>query len=156
MVILFTIGYTKKSLKEFVGLLTKEEVEKVVDVRLKNTSQLAGFAKEDDLRFILGHFMKVAYEHVPLLSPTEEIFETIKKKKDWELYVRMYTDLIRERKMDQVLKKAIGGYERVCLLCAEDSPKQCHRRLLAEYYQRIVGGVEIVHLTEKDARRLMK
>lgn len=155
MPMMYTMGYTQKSLEEFVALLTQNKIEKLIDIRLKNTSQLAGFAKQEDLRFILEHFLKIEYEHVPALSPTEAIFTAYKKGKNWDELVQSYTRLMHQRAMDEVLEKTIGPYQRVCLLCSEDSPKRCHRRLLAEYYQQKKGkNIQIIHLTRKDAQAL--
>jgi uncharacterized protein (DUF488 family) len=150
---IYTIGYTQKSLKEFVNLLEEHQIEKLIDIRLKNTSQLAGFAKQEDLHYILEHFLKMEYEHVPALSPTEKIFETYKKDKDWDKLRESFTALMAEKGMNSILENAASGKHRVCLLCSEDSPKHCHRRLVAEYYQeKRRGDVKIVHLTTKDAK----
>jgi uncharacterized protein (DUF488 family) len=150
---IYTMGYTQKSLEDFVRLLTDHKIEKVIDIRLKNTSQLAGFAKQDDLRYILEHFLKIEYEHVPQLSPTEAIFTRYKKDKVWDALAMAFSSLMAERKMDEILEKAAEGKQNICLLCSEDSAKKCHRRLIAEYYQKKKAqGVRIIHLTAKDAR----
>jgi uncharacterized protein (DUF488 family) len=147
------MGYTKKNMEEFVFLLTNNNIEKLIDIRLKNTSQLAGFAKEEDLRFLLTHFLKIEYEHVPLLSPTEEILKKYKKDKNWDDYLVSFNKLMTERGMDLILETAAGG-KKVCLLCAEDAPTKCHRRLVAEFYKKNrQPDVNIIHLTKKDATK---
>jgi len=50
---IFTIGFTKKSAEEFFTLLKDAGVRRVIDIRLNNTSQLAGFAKARDLEYFL-------------------------------------------------------------------------------------------------------
>jgi uncharacterized protein (DUF488 family) len=151
MQIIYTMGYTKKSLQEFVKLLTQNNIEKLIDIRLKNTSQLAGFAKAEDLKFILENFLKIKYEHIPLLSPSKDIFDKYKKNKDWEEYFKSFNNLMLDRKMDLILKEAITDNNKVCLLCSEDSPKKCHRKLLAEFYKKNSSiETEIIHLTKKD------
>ena len=153
MVNIYTIGYTKKSLEEFTQLLMKNKIEKVIDIRLKNTSQLAGFAKANDLQYILETFLHINYMHIPLLSPTEEIFQKYKETKDWDACKLSINKLIEKRQANEILKKAINKHENICLLCSEDLPNKCHRRLLAEYYQRHNHAVKVIHLTSKDKKK---
>jgi uncharacterized protein (DUF488 family) len=144
--ILFTIGYTRKSLKAFVELLRTSGVDAVVDIRLHNTSQLAGFAKRDDLAFLLREGFGIAYEHRPELAPTEELLARYRRDRDWTEYVVTFERLIEEREMETVARAALAPYRRPCLLCAEDRPEQCHRRLLAERLQAAIPGLEVIHL----------
>jgi uncharacterized protein (DUF488 family) len=149
---LFTIGYTKKSLQEFVTLLQINKIEKLVDIRLKNKSQLAGFAKGEDLKFLLEDFLNIKYSYQPLLAPTEAILNKYRSDKNWDEYVSAFTKLMQERDMKNILKKEILDADRVCLLCSEDIPKQCHRRLLAENYKQYNDAIEIIHLSKKDLK----
>ncbi|MBN2603555.1 MAG: DUF488 domain-containing protein [Candidatus Thermoplasmatota archaeon] len=151
---LFTIGYTKKSLEDFVNLIMANKIEKIIDIRLKNSSQLAGFAKANDLKYILEKFLDIGYSHVPLLSPSEEIFNEYRKTRNWDQYVKSFNMLMNKRKMDIVLKDAIANHDRVCLLCSEELPNKCHRRLLAEYYKSKGNQIEIKHLTKKDLKNI--
>jgi uncharacterized protein (DUF488 family) len=152
MKILFTIGYTKKSLKEFVTLLKNNNIEKLVDIRLKNKSQLAGFAKGEDLRFLLENLLGIKYSYQPLLAPTEEVLNKYRTDKNWEEYVASFTQLMQERDMHNILKKETLDVDNVCLLCSEDIPKQCHRRLLAENYKQFDDFISIIHLSKKDLK----
>lgn len=152
MIKLFTIGYTKKSLEEFSKLLKKNDIQLLIDIRLKNSSQLAGFAKAKDLKFILEEFLHIKYIHLPELSPTEEIFKKYKSDNNWEDYVESFNELMKRRQMDKILKNTIGDFQRICLLCSEDLPKKCHRRLVAEFFKNNNNDVEILHLTKKDAK----
>jgi len=117
-----------------------------VDIRLNNTSQLAGFAKRDDLRYFAMAICHIDYVHLPELAPTQDILEAYKKHKgNWGLYERQFLDLIARRKIEEKVKREMldGG----CLLCSEDKPNRCHRRLVAEYLKEKWGDVEIRHLT---------
>lgn len=141
---IFTIGFTKKSAKEFFTRLTRPGLKRVVDVRLNNVSQLAGFAKKTDLAYFLRAICNLDYQHLPELAPTQDLLDSYKKKMaDWERYAAEFVTLLRTRKVETTIAEAAldGG----CLLCSEDTPEHCHRRLVAEYFQRIYGG-EIVHL----------
>jgi uncharacterized protein (DUF488 family) len=143
---IYTIGHTRKSLRQFIGLLQEDGVDAVIDVRLRNTSQLAGFAKRDDLAFLLREGFGIAYEHVVELAPTAEILDAYKKDHDWPAYERAYAQLLAEREALAIGRQLLERYQRPCLLCAEDTPDHCHRRLLAEYLAERIGNLEIVHL----------
>ncbi|NUM54280.1 MAG: DUF488 domain-containing protein [Candidatus Hydrogenedentes bacterium] len=142
---LFTIGFTKKSAEEFFSRLQHAGVRRIVDIRLNNTSQLAGFAKADDLKYFLKAVANIDYVHVPELCPTQDILDAFKKNKgDWADYERDFNRLIEERRISETVSRELldGG----CLLCSEDTPEHCHRRLVAEHLHAHWGGVEIVHL----------
>lgn len=142
---LYTIGFTRKSAASFFGLLQEAGVRKVVDVRLNNTSQLAGFAKKDDLAFFLEELAGIEYEHVTILAPTQEILDDFKKRNGpWEEYVTAFEELLRERTVEDVLSRE--DLADTCLLCSEHEPRRCHRRLIAEYLADRWADVEVVHL----------
>ncbi len=142
---LFTIGFTKKSAEEFFTLLGKANVRRVIDIRLNNVSQLAGFAKKDDLRFFLQAIGGIDYVHMPELAPTKEVLENYKKSGgSWESYRSEFLELIAERRIEKQLSRDI--LDRACLLCSEASPSHCHRSLVAQYLATGWGDMEIVHL----------
>lgn len=143
---LFTIGFTRKTAERFFDLLCASGVQRVVDVRLNNVSQLAGFAKKDDLAWFLRKLGGIDYVHVPELAPTQGMLDEYRRKGgDWTRYENRFLGLMKERKIEQTLSRSIfdGG----CLLCSEDKPHHCHRRLVAEYLRQHWGDVEIKHLT---------
>lgn len=142
---IFTIGFTKKSAEEFFSLLRRPGLVRVVDVRLNNTSQLAGFTKKGDLRFFLRVINGLDYVHLPELAPTKEILDSYKKRGgDWSIYEREFIALLEARRIrERVPKDLIDGG---CLLCSEPTPERCHRRLVAEYLQEAWGNVSIIHL----------
>ena len=142
---LFTIGFTKKSAEKFFNLLCNGGVKRIVDVRLNNTSQLAGFAKRDDLRYFLKEICNIDYLHLPDLAPTQKIMDEFKKNKgDWSVYQQKFLALLVERRAAQKMQAIIK--DRDCLICSENTPQQCHRRLVAEYFEESWGGVEMIHL----------
>lgn len=142
---IFTIGFTKKSAEEFFTRLKEAGVRRVVDVRLNNTSQIAGFAKARDLEFFLQAVAGIGYRHLPELAPTQDILDGfLKAKGTWSEYVRQFTALLQTRQVAQTLSGAIRDGD--CLLCSEDTPEHCHRRLVAEHLQEHWPAVEIVHL----------
>ncbi len=142
---IFTIGFTKKSARRFFELLRTSGARRVVDVRLNNVSQLAGFAKRDDLAYFLGAIGGMDYVHVPALAPTKQMLDAYKKQRgDWSTYETRFLDLMRARRVEQTVAKGIVADG--CLLCSEDTPDHCHRRLVAEYLDRHWGGLDITHL----------
>ena len=141
----FTIGFTKKTAEDFFARLQHAGVCRVIDIRLNNTSQLAGFAKADDLKYFLKAIAGIDYVHVPELCPTQEILDAFKKSKGaWADYERSFARLIEARRIAETVPRELldGG----CLLCSEDTPEHCHRRLVAEYLRDRWGDLEIVHL----------
>lgn len=144
---LFTVGFTKKSAEQFFELIMKNEIEIVIDIRLNNQSQLAGFTKGRDLEYFLKKICHCKYEHNLLFAPTKEVLKKYKDKKiTWDDYVVQYNDLITIRNMIEVFWKKYSMYERVLLLCSEQTPEHCHRRLLAEKLGGSCHNLLIVHL----------
>ena len=141
----FTVGFTKKSAGEFFEKLRDAGVERVVDVRLNKVSQLAGFSKRDDLKYFLKTILNADYIEAPLLAPTQPLLDAYKKRKGrWEDYERDFVRLMEERHIEDKVDPSIlsGG----CLLCSEDTPHYCHRRLVVEYLQKKWGNLSIKHI----------
>ena len=141
----FTIGFTKKSAETFFERLKNARVKRLVDIRLNNISQLAGFTKRDDLRYFTKAICHIDYVHVPELAPTQEILDAYKKQNgDWDLYERQFLDLIKKRHIEETTSRELldGG----CLLCSEEKPQHCHRRLVAEYLKEKWGDIEVEHI----------
>ncbi|MGW8257192.1 MAG: DUF488 domain-containing protein [Thermoguttaceae bacterium] len=144
-ILLFTIGFTEKSAEEFFEKLKQAGVRRVVDIRLNNTSQLAGFAKKRDLQYFLRVIANIDYLHQPELAPTKEILaDFLKKRIDWAEYQSRYLNLLDERQAATLFSEE--DFDRSCLLCSEALPDQCHRRLAAEYLQALGKNVFIRHL----------
>ena len=142
---LFTIGFTKKTAEAFFTRLSKAGVKRVIDIRLNNVSQLAGFAKKDDLRYFLKTICNIDYIHKPELAPTRDILEEHKKNKgDWSAYEKRFMVLLSERKPEESISRDM--FDNGCLLCSEDKPDNCHRRLVAEYLSEKWGNMEVIHL----------
>jgi uncharacterized protein (DUF488 family) len=133
--IICTIGFAKKPLKTFVKLLKDAGVTMLVDTRLNNTSQLAGFAKKNDLAYIMD-LVGIKYVHEPEMAPTSEILNNYKKKEiTWSQYEQAYRGLLENRDILEIAFRQMEN-ETICFLCSEDQPHHCHRRLLAEYIQQ--------------------
>ncbi len=146
MIETFTIGFTKKSAEEFFTKLRKAGVKRLLDVRLNNSSQLAGFAKRKDLQFFLKELAGIEYEHVPELAPTKDILDAYKKHGgDWSVYEQEFMELMARRSIEKQLSQEL--VEAACLLCSEHLPKHCHRRLVVDYLDEHWGGVSATHIT---------
>lgn len=145
MIRLFTIGFTHKSAERFFDLLRGGGVRTIIDTRINNVSQLAGFAKVPDLPFFAREVGGMGYEHVVDFAPTKELLARYRNKKmSWEEYAVEYLDLLDRRKVAQ--KVNIDRLHEHCLLCSEHEPEKCHRRLLAEYLKTLRSDLEIIHL----------
>jgi uncharacterized protein (DUF488 family) len=141
----FTIGFTEKNAEHFFSLLEKNNIKKLIDVRLNNVSQLAAFTKKDDFGFFLKKILSCNYFHRPDLAPTEEILKKYKSKTiTWEIYTDEYIKLLNSRDILSYLKK--DEIINSVFLCSEHLPQNCHRRLLAEYLQKRWDDIEIIHL----------
>ena len=141
---IYTLGFTKKKASEFFEILRRAEVKRLIDVRLNNTSQLAGFTKRDDLAYFLQQICGSEYLHRPDLSPTKEILDAFKKKKmPWEEYQARFLELLVEREVEKKLDRRLFEVPTV-LLCGEPTAEHCHRRLVAEYLARQWGETAIM------------
>jgi uncharacterized protein (DUF488 family) len=145
MIKLYTIGFTGKPAEKFFNLLRNSGVKKIVDTRINNVSQLAGFAKGTDLKFFAKEIADISYEHNIDFAPTKELLSRYRDKKiTWPEYELEYLNLLDMRKVAQ--HTDIEKLHENCLLCSEHTPEKCHRRLLAEYLQHVKNEVEIIHL----------
>jgi uncharacterized protein (DUF488 family) len=141
---LYTIGFTQKTAQDFFTLLSKAGVKRIIDTRLNNVSQLAGFAKRKDLEYFLKVIADIEYVHILDLAPTQDILDGYKKQKgDWETYEKSFLDLMKTRQIENTISPKLldGG----CLLCSEAKPHNCHRRLVAELNNKL-GNINICHL----------
>jgi uncharacterized protein (DUF488 family) len=141
-----TIGFTQTTAAEFFGKLKQAGIRRLVDVRLNNVSQLAGFAKRDDLRFFLAEICGAEYVHEPRLAPSQEILDAYKKHKgSWEDFERGFRQLLAERQIETAIDPALFEVPSV-LLCSEHTADRCHRRLVLEYLNDHWGNVRAIHL----------
>lgn len=151
---IFTIGFKGKPAREFFGTLRRADVQKVIDIRRNNTSQLAGFTKGRDLKFFLEECFGIGYEHVLDFAPSNELLTEYQrrlkqkqpKEEAWAYYVERFKTEIAYRPIMSRFEKSSAGFDRMCLLCSEERPQYCHRRLLAEYLKGHRGDIEIEHL----------
>jgi len=146
MITLYTIGFTKKSAEEFFELLKKNNVKTIVDVRISNSSQLAGFAKGSDLIYFLKQIGNIGYRHIVDFAPTKELLNDYRAGKvDWQWYVKFFNKLMVDRSINQ--RYRVDNFDKCCFLCSEETPDMCHRRLLAEHLKlQNPDNVCIVHL----------
>ncbi|MBN1246564.1 MAG: DUF488 domain-containing protein [Anaerolineae bacterium] len=147
MATIYTIGYQKKPLSVFINQLRDAGVDAVIDVRLRNTSHLAGYTKKDTLDFLLTEGFGIAYEHHPELAPSDELFDAYRQKRLlWPALASQVRALLEERKAEEAGATLLDRYQAACLLCAEPTADRCHRRIVAEYWQAHLLDLTIVHL----------
>lgn len=142
---LYTIGFTQKNAMTFFNLIKTNKIKKLIDIRLNNASQLAGFTKKDDLKYFLHEICNVEYLHKIDLSPTEEILKKYKNKEiTWSEYEKHFMELLNIRKPEKYI--GVELLNNSCLLCSESTADKCHRRLVAEYFKNIYKEIEIIHI----------
>lgn len=143
---IYSIGFTQRSAEDFFGTLRNAGIRRLMDVRLNNTSQLAAFAKRDDLRFFLREICNADYVHEPLLAPRQEMLDTYRKEKgSWVEYEARYLALISERRVEEKLARDSFAVP-TALLCSEFTAEHCHRRLAMEYLSDAWDGISLHHL----------
>ena len=141
----FTIGFTKKSAESFFTFIQSSGARRLVDVRLNNVSQLAGFAKRDDLKYFLREIAHADYLAMPELAPTQDMLDRYRKQKGgWAAYEQEFLRLMRDRRVETMVARDLIADS--VLLCSEDTPERCHRRLVVEYLQAQWGDLDIRHL----------
>lgn len=144
---LYTIGFTQKTAEKFFDLLKESNVKTVLDIRLYNTSQLAGFAKFPDLQYFLKKIYDIEYIHDTNFAPTESTLKRFKNKEiDWDGYVQEFTRTMNSRKIENYIAENYTNYDNICLLCSEPTAEKCHRRLIAEIFQNQYANLKIRHL----------
>lgn len=145
--IIYTIGFAQKNAEQFFNLIRNNEIEVLIDIRLNNKSQLAGFTKGNDLPFLLREICNCKYVHKSDYAPTKEILSSYQKKKiGWREYEELFLPLIENRRIENDFEESFSMYKKVCLLCTEPMPKMCHRRLVADYLKKRIAGISIIHI----------
>lgn len=141
----YTIGFTKKSAESFFTLVQRSGARRLIDVRLNNVSQLAGFAKRDDLKYFLREITQTDYLAMPELAPTQDMLDRYRKHKGgWAVYEQEFLKLMRDRHVETTVARELMAD--AVLLCSEDTPDRCHRRLVVEYLQAQWGDLDVRHL----------
>lgn len=142
---LFTIGSGGKSARQFFSLLQNAGIRRVIDVRLFNSSQLAGYTKSNDLAYFVDAILHAEYQHSPVLAPTKDILNDYKNGLiNWATYQQQYLALLERRQPQRQFN--LQTLSQACLLCAEPTADHCHRRLAAEYLQTHFHELTLVHL----------
>lgn len=146
---IYSIGTSEKSAEEFFNLLKESNITKIIDIRRHNTSQLAGFSKKDDLRYFLKEICDAEYEHETSIATPETLLNKYKKDHDWGYYEKEFNKLLRDPSLKKTYDRILEDKHTICLLCSENKPDKCHRRLILEYIKNNIQDIEIIHLMKK-------
>ena len=145
MIKIFTIGYAGKNARQFFTTLKQAGIKKVIDVRLYNTSQLAGFTKKQDIEYFLQVIVGASYIHLPIMAPTKQLLNDYKKRLiSWQQYETQFKSIISQRQIDKHIEP--GDMDMTCFLCSEATADNCHRRLVAECLADNWQNIAIHHL----------
>lgn len=137
---IFTIGFTKTSAQRFFQRLKENKIDVVIDIRLNNKSQLAGFAKHPDIEWFLKEICGIDYIHDLMFAPTEKILKAYQKYEiDWCGYEVQFAKLMDERNIRKYIHEKYTKIQdkNLCLLCSESTSEKCHRRLVSEYFKEV-------------------
>ena len=144
---IYTIGFTKKTAEVFFETLKENKIELLIDVRLNNKSQLAGFSKGVDLEYFLSVICNASYTHCEEYAPTKDLLSSYQKgKTTWTEYETEFNKILETRGDYISFQQKYDKFSRICLLCSEPTPEQCHRRLVAEKIKQVNPNIDIVHL----------
>ena len=143
---IYTIGFTKKTAKEFFEKLQSADAKYLLDTRLNNKSQLAGFTKKGNIEYFIDKLTEMDYLEFPILAPTSEILKQYRSDGDWDAYEDKYNRMLVEREVAREIDPSLFA-DGAVLLCSEPTAEKCHRRLAAEFLRNeIFEGSSIVHL----------
>jgi|ERR1700686_3470104 len=143
---IYTIGFVKKTAQQFFDALGEARIQCLIDVRLNNTSQLAGFTKREDLAYFLKRICQADYRHELALAPTADLLSAYRKKRlTWTEYEMKFMELLSQRKVEEKIDPATFSV-RTVLLCSEALPAHCHRRLVVDYLSSKWPSVRPIHL----------
>ena len=145
MIRIFTMGFTKKNAEQFFTLLKKNGIKKLVDIRLNNHSQLAGFTKGEDLKYFLKEIAGIDYVHELDFAPTKELLKKYQDKgMSWSEYEMEFKQILESRMTNRSIDP--NDYDLSCFLCSEPTPEKCHRRLVVEYLKNRFQGIDVIHI----------
>jgi uncharacterized protein (DUF488 family) len=146
IITVYTIGFTQHSAQQFFTTLKQNNIRRLIDIRLNNVSQLAGFAKKADLQYFLKEIVGAEYTHRPELAPTQDILDQYKKKQgSWQEYEQHFLALMKARTTEKTLPKELFEIP-TALLCSEHTAEHCHRRLVLEYLNQHWHNIQAIHL----------
>jgi uncharacterized protein YeaO (DUF488 family) len=142
---LYTIGFTGKSAEQFFSLLKESKASRLIDIRINRTSQLAGFAKEQDLKFLVPELTNMDYVVREELAPTKDLLASYRKKEiAWDEFAENYQHLLKNRLVHNAF--SLEDFSNSILLCSEKEPEKCHRTLLANALIEQFPSLEIINL----------
>jgi uncharacterized protein (DUF488 family) len=143
---IYTIGFQGKTAQEFFEALKTAGIKRLIDIRLRNDSHLAGFARRVHLEYLLREVAGIEYVYEPFLAPTDEILDAWRAKSlPWDEYEKRFGALLKKRKIEEAIDRKLFDVP-VALLCSEPKANRCHRRLVAEYLAGKWGAVKVRHL----------
>jgi uncharacterized protein (DUF488 family) len=142
----FTVGYEQSQPEPFLRRLQTTGIEMVVDVRDMPLSRKRGFSK-NQLQALLAQ-ADIEYLHVKALGAPKEIRDPLRAGGSWWDYIKGYERVLRKQttEIDALIK--LAREKRICLLCFERNPAECHRSLIArEMEQRANDSpVQVEHI----------
>src|SRR3989344_9072610 len=126
----FTSGYQGETIFGFLDKLASEGINAVVDIRQRPFSRKPGFSKKS----LQENLKKVGidYYHFQELGTPEPLREFLANKGDYESFFERYKSFIVEYEDSLHDIAGMGTKRKICILCFEKDPHQCHRKIVTE------------------------
>lgn len=138
---IITVGYEGLSIDEFLMRLIQEKVQILADVRKNPWSMKFGYKK-----FNLNSFCQnigIEYLNYPSLGISRAHRRNLKSKKDYDALFNSFRRELAQKENDLRALKLMADEKRIALMCFEEDPAYCHRRILAEELAKIGSEVTI-------------
>ena len=143
---IYTIGFTGKSAEEFFTLLQSAEAAVLLDIRVHNRSQLAGFTRRDHMPFLTENLTNLRYIELPILAPESDLLKQYRTDGDWDNFEVQYLQLLVDRNAVAAIDRGMFS-DGVVLMCSEPTAEKCHRRLAADHLRtHVFADADIIHL----------
>ena len=134
--------------RRIFNLLKESNITKIIDIRNIIPRNLPDFPK-DDLRYFLKEICDAEYEHETSIATPETLLNKYKKDHDWGYYEKEFNKLLRDPSLKKTYDRILEDKHTICLLCSENKPDKCHRRLILEYIKNNIQDIKIIHLMKK-------
>lgn len=141
---IFTIGYEKKEIRQFIDILKGNRIELLIDIRAVPHSRNKFYTKknlESELRD-----SGIEYLLKKELGSEKNIRDKVKSDGDYDYFFAEYENSLRNKIPILNELASLARSKTICLLCYEEDFNHCHRRAVADALARLDVEFEIIHL----------
>lgn len=148
MPVLYTIGHSNHTLKEFLEMLSAYNIKQLIDIRSVPKSRHVPWFNKAKLSVALAK-RKIKYHHLPELGGLRHTSKNSINKAWRNPSFRGYADYMQTSKFFEGLKmlNQLRKKGKTAIMCAEALPWRCHRSLVAD--AEIIRGIKVIHIMSK-------